>query len=88
MNATTRKRKLTSYRKMLAQQTELAGKIRRARESLADGCDHPSQHVRQLSEDRDNGYGRWWKHEYRFCSICRSENHYGTWTRPENLSRD
>ena len=42
-------------------------------------CTHPKYTTYML--DRDNGYGRWWKHETRVCSYCKAERNYGTWGR-------
>lgn len=40
------------------------------RESIKDICDHPEKHQHYYNEDRDDGYGRWWKIRHKTCIIC------------------
>jgi len=37
------------------------------------GCSHPTDLCHYWQEDRDNGYGRWWKVDKKRCNLCGSE---------------
>lgn len=57
-------------------QTSIAELKTEAKEA---GCTHPTDLCYYWQEDRDNGYGRWWKIQKKKCKLCGTEMYsYGS----------
>lgn len=60
------------YREALAEVEANQGKRRTEylQKIKKEGCFHPTQMRHTYKEDRDDGYGRWWRVEVTRCRLC------------------
>jgi len=60
--------------------------LKKFRDSVKDSCTHPEGFIDSYQEDRDDGYGKWWKVNVKRCDICGKVNSSGRWIERFNKS--
>jgi hypothetical protein len=59
-----------TYNKLLKAIEKANRAMKEFRESVQGLCHHPERLQYYYDDDRDNGYGRWWKQKMKICSLC------------------